>query len=73
MITIMFSCAGCGLVKHKLQVPARETEDIFEWMEKVKRWLGDEHERVSPQCQSPCCDLMIPMPDDAEFIGQQTE
>ena len=75
MITLMFSCDGCGLSKHPFQVPARETEDqsVLQWMEKVKMWVGDEHCRVSPNCQSTTMkELMIPT-EGAEFIGQQVE
>lgn len=73
MITIMFSCKGCGLEKHKLQIPAREDEDLLVWMEKVKGWVADEHHKVSQNCRTERCDLYLPMPPEAEFVGQQIE
>lgn len=74
MITVLFSCKACGLTKHALQVPARETpeSDVCAWMRKTTYHVRDEHERVSPQCRNNVVDLMIPT-EGSEFIGQQVE
>lgn len=75
MITLMFTCKGCGLVDHKFQVPARESadHDVVAWMKKVEAWVSDEHTRVSPKCTANKLDnLKIPM-EGADFIGQQVE
>lgn len=80
MITVMFSCDGCGLKDHKIQVPARETaeEDVRIWMAKLGGWIGEEHQRLSPNCKSMTMkDLKIPLKHtdgtEAEFLGQQLE
>jgi hypothetical protein len=72
----MFTCPACGLTKHKLEVPARPTSDkasLRAWMDALGHWIKDEHHRVSPNCHHDKCDLYIPAPDGAEFLGQQTE
>lgn len=80
MITVMFSCDGCGLVDQKVQVPARATaeEDVTEYLKRMGGWIGEEHERLSPKCKSmKMKNLKIPTkgPDgtEAEFLGQQLE
>lgn len=73
MVTVMFDCKACGLVKHPVQVPARTTEDVCDWVAKVGVWVGDEHRKVSPLCSSRTCDLYLPNPAGSEFIGQQVE
>jgi hypothetical protein len=75
MITILFSCNECGIKKHKLQIPARESPEhnVCEYMKMVAAWVGDEHKKISPNCKATkISDLMIPM-DGADFIGQQVE
>lgn len=73
MVTVMFDCKKCGLKQQKVQVPARETEDVVKWVEKVRQLCGDEHLRLSPTCNSEKVDLYLPVPPEAEFIGQQNE
>lgn len=75
MITIYFSCEGCGLVKHPLQVPAREHGDVsvVEWMNHTAACISEEHRRVSPNCKADVMkNIMIPL-EGAEFVGQQVE
>jgi hypothetical protein len=76
MITIYFSCEGCGLVKHPLQVPAREdpeTEAVIPWMNQTAHCISDEHRRISPNCKAlEMKNIMIPL-EGAEFVGQQVE
>lgn len=74
MITVMFSCKGCGLEKHKLQVPARDRTDVdvTAWVNQTMSHVADEHRRLSPNCKETKCDLYLPM-QDAEFLGQQVE
>lgn len=78
VITVYFSCKKCGLVKHPVQVPAREDPDpesVVYWMKEiVGGCISHEHDRVSPHCKiETISDVMIPMPPEAEFIGQQVE
>lgn len=76
----MFSCKGCGLVDHKLRVPARQHEgiDIRIYMQQLGKWVGEEHERISPKCISlTMTELKIPIKHtdgtEAQFVGQQLE
>jgi len=71
MITVMFDCKGCGISKHKVQVPARTVEDIGEWVRRVGDIVGAEHRKLSPTCPSKHCDLYLPA--GGEFVGQQVE
>ncbi len=81
MITIKFSCKGCGLKNHALQIPARTDTSITgleKWMLKMGHWIYDEHKRRSPACRADAMqDLMIPMKHadgtECEFVGQQVE
>jgi hypothetical protein len=76
MITIYFSCEGCGLVKQPLQVPAREdpeTEAVIPWMNQTTAIISEEHRRLSPNCTAKeLKNIMIPL-EGAEFVGQQVE
>lgn len=68
-LTVMYSCAACRTVDRPMQVDGREqNEDILEWMEKVQTALGADHAYLG--CSSPTCDLKIPSPKDADWIGQ---
>jgi len=71
MITVMFDCKGCGIQKHKVQVPARTVEDVVEWVRRVGDIVGEEHRKLSPNCTTAKCDLYLPT--TGEFIGQQVE
>jgi hypothetical protein len=76
MITVMFSCKGCGLDKRKVEVTARESAevDVVNWLEEVVQpRVAEEHKRLSPHCPNPNCDLLLPTPEGAEFLGQQVE
>jgi len=77
MITVLFSCRACGLKDASVQVPARETpdDDVIHWMKEVVPYcIQDEHRRRSPHCtHNSASDVKIPMPPEAEFLGQQIE
>lgn len=75
MITCKYSCKVCGIVNREVQVPARTTEDVVVWMQKVVALaIFIDHRQKSPKCNSETIsDLMIPMPPGAEFVGQQIE
>lgn len=68
-ITCQFSCDGCGLRSHPVEVRAREQdEDIIEWMENtVGRSVAFEHLVMSPTCRAQGVrDLKIPLPPEGE-------
>ena len=76
MITVRFNCPQCGLIKHAVQVPAREHDqvDVVWWMkEVVTRAVASEHNRVSPQCRATTIEELIIPIENCEFIGQQIE
>jgi hypothetical protein len=70
MITVMYSCAGCGVHRVSVAVPARGDEPVVDWMEKTLMvTLGFDHSARSPFCESrSMSELMIPM-TGAECIG----
>ena len=77
MITVKYSCNLCGIKNREVQIPAREHADVdvVKWMkEVVGKILSDDHALRSPNCHpTSLSDVMIPMPPEAEFIGQQIE
>lgn len=67
MISLLYSCKGCGLDKAKAFVRYRRPdEDILSWMEEVKQAVADAHSLASMgQCNYNCCDLMIPLTSES--------
>ena len=79
MITVLFSCDGCGLVDAECKVRARRSpdEDVVHWVETVVgRAVQFEHIRRSLTCEAmKMKHLKIPMPpeDDPDpWIGKYT-
>jgi hypothetical protein len=61
-IDVLYTCHTCGLRKASAPVPARGTEDVIQWLEKVAMPLvGADHKRRSFLCRSPNLDVMIPV------------
>lgn len=58
--TIRYSCRPCNLVKVALDVPARGTESVTDWMNATMQHVSTDHRRRSPRCSAKTCDLMIP-------------
>ncbi len=67
-ITVLYSCAGCGLTKTDLRVPARTEEDVVAWIEGLRPRIAEDHHKRSPHCGSELCDLMIPI-TGADHVG----
>jgi hypothetical protein len=71
-ITVLYSCKGCGVKDRPVALEGRESdEDVVEWMKKVQSVVGAEHGAL--HCPSPTFDLKVPMPADADWIGQATK
>lgn len=72
-LTCFYSCALCGAKDRPVQVDARESEqNVVDWVERVvMEAVGRDH--YSRDCASPTCDLKIPAPEDADWIGQATK
>lgn len=75
MITILYTCEECGLRDRSVQCPARTTEDVRVWVGKiVAGCVGADHRKASPGCRAVKMTMLkIPMPPEADFIGQQIE
>lgn len=69
-IEVLYSCAGCGLQRVSAAVPARTTENVVDWLEKVAaRVLSADHQRRSPLCRSTVMsEVMIPI-SGADRVG----
>ncbi len=70
MITVRYSCRGCGLENVPCDVPEREQgSDVCAWAETILgQALADDHIRRSPDCMSRACDVMIPI-TGAQYLG----
>lgn len=79
MLTVLFSCAGCGLEDVEVKVPARSSpeEDVNEWMEgEVLTACQGMHELMSPVCMAHKFEFIkIPIPpgEPNAWIGKQTD
>lgn len=71
MITVLFTCKGCGLIDSEIEVRARRPdEDIRNWMKVVQDTVSKVHRRRSLWCDHATFDLKISMPkDDSKRIG----
>jgi hypothetical protein len=49
-ISVLYSCDLCGLVDIPVSVPARENEDVIQWMETMGVLLSNDHQKRSPHC-----------------------
>lgn len=65
-----FKCV-CG--EHTFITRYREKgEDLISWLDNVVRpRMYITHKNRTPSCQSPKCDLMLPVPENADGIGMR--
>ena len=70
-IEVMYSCEHCQLLRVKVQVPARCTEDVVTWLEQVAvRAVAADHLRRSPHCLSTqLSELFVPITGAAKIGG----
>lgn len=70
-IDCKYSCAGCGLYRVVVSVPARTTEELFVWMDWVAaKAISEDHARRSPSCTSrTISELMIPITGASKVGG----
>lgn len=72
-ITCKYTCRSCGLQRVEVQVPARGDQDnpVHYLEQVVAMHISADHRRRSPRCASRKMDeLMIPMPEGSERIGE---
>lgn len=71
MITVLFSCAACGLVKEKAFVRSRlEGEDIVEWMKEVAEQVSAFHDLATsdPTCKpKTISEVYIPVSNEKDL------
>lgn len=71
MIAVVFSCRKCGLTDEVVTVEGRRSdEDILAWMNKVRRAVYIQHTMRKMGCDNDKVDLVIPVPNENEWIGQ---
>ena len=65
MTTIRYKCS-CMQNEGSFDMPARRfNEDILDFMERLKKWVGDDHSQRSPFCRSRACEYVkVPAPED---------
>jgi len=70
MIRVKYSCASCGVHRTSVEVPARENEDVAQWVQSVMAVsIGVDHAARSPRCKSrTISEVMIPT-TGADKIG----
>jgi len=70
-IGVLYSCEQCGILNQEVQVPARDAEDVIQWMEKVCIIaLCADHESRSPRCHpETLTHIKIPMPAGVDRVG----
>jgi hypothetical protein len=71
MITILYSCFPCGLLRVPLEVSERGQENVVEYLEKVVApVVSADHLMRSPFCSSRTMDeLLIPLTPGSAKIG----
>ena len=69
-IQVKYSCGQCGIHRVVVDVTARSTEDVAEWMERILTpSLVRDHEARSPHCQpKSLTEVLIPV-TGTEKIG----
>ena len=73
-IQVLYTCLPCCIVDAKVDVPARTTEDVITWVEKVMGpAIAEDHQRRSPNCfPTTLSNVKIPVTGAAK-IGGPTE
>lgn len=73
VITVLYSCHECGLERVPVGVPARDHEEVMDWMRQTFRLVSADHRRRSPTCHPvTLSDLSIPI-EGTDRIGGPTQ
>jgi len=68
-IEVLYSCS-CGLKDVPVQVPARTTEELREWMHHLRVALSADHARRSPHCPARAtAEVRIPLAGTCKVGG----
>lgn len=69
-VVVRYSCRVCGLADVEVSVPARESEDVAQWMNATVRLLGADHFQRQPECSTEVLnDIKVPLADGAKIGG----
>lgn len=62
-LTVLYTCAPCGIHDREVIVPARGDEDVVQWLEgPCMGALARDHQSASPGCRATTLtELKIPM------------
>ena len=73
-IQVLYTCLPCGIIDAKVEVPARTTEDVITWVEKIMGpAIAEDHRKRSPNCcPATLSNVKIPV-TGATRIGGPTE
>lgn len=71
MIVVGWRCEVCGNRGKAFVAERAEGSDIKEWVDECGEACHEAHQLLSPGCQSRKVDLLLPVPDDAKFIGEK--
>lgn len=74
MTTLHYKCT-CMKEEVTFEMPARRfNEDVADFMERVQKWLGEDHSQRSPFCRATAVEyLKMPVPEDGRPIGSSPE
>jgi hypothetical protein len=73
MTAVRYKCR-CMAEEVVFDMPARRfNEDIADFMERMQKWLGEDHSQRSPFCRSATTEYVkLPVPEDRP-IGSSPE
>ena len=70
-IRVLYTCRACGLADIGVDVPARELEDVTDWLKTTAQLCGDDHCSRNPACSHLFVDVKIPV-SGADRVGGAT-
>jgi len=70
-ISVKYSCHQCGVSKRIVEIPARTTQDVVQWLNEVMApMLSRDHDSVSPGCIiSKLDEVFIPISGTSKIGG----
>jgi hypothetical protein len=74
MVAIQYKCS-CMKEEATFEMPARRfNEDISDFMERMQKWLGQDHSERSPFCRATKTEYVkIAVPESGAPIGSSKE
>lgn len=73
-MTIMIYKCTCMKEEISFEMPARRfNEDVTDFLERVRKWLGDDHSQRSPFCRSEKVEYLKMAVPEGRPIGSSPE